>query len=114
MANLIDGFNQVRASHRAQQQHDRRLPIEDQASASVAAAPSVPDSNSASTAAAPAPKGSSSAKGSASVTPKSKSTPTAPRGRRAQGNSSKGNNTKELNTTDGEREREVAGQGCYA
>ena len=89
---MIDGFNQVRAAHRAQVQADRRLPIEDMASASAAAAPSVPDSSSAA-AAAPAPK---------------KSTPTAPRGRartRAQGNRSKGNKTKELNTTDGERER---------
>ena len=31
VANLIDGFQQVRAAHRAQQQADRRLPIEDQA-----------------------------------------------------------------------------------
>ena len=88
VANLIDGFNQVRAAHRAQVQADRRLPIEDMASASAAAAPSVPDSSSAAAAAAP-----------------KKSTPTAPRGRartRAQGNSSKGNKTKELNTTDGE------------
>ena len=39
VANLIDGFNQVRAAHRAQVQADTRLPIEDQASASAAAAP---------------------------------------------------------------------------
>ena len=61
VANLIDGFQQVRAAHRAQVQADRRLPIEDQASASAAAAPRVPESSSASAAAAPAtPKGSSS------------------------------------------------------
>ena len=61
MANLIDGFQQVRAAHRAQVQADRRLPIENQASASAAAAPRVPESSSASAAAAPAaPKGSSS------------------------------------------------------
>ena len=60
VANLIDGFQQVRAAHRAQQQHDRRLPMEDQASAAAA-----PDSSSASAAAAP----------------KSKSASAAPRGR---------------------------------
>ena len=94
VANIIDGFNQLRAAHRAQQQHDRRLPIEDMASASAAAAPSVPESSSA-TAAASAPKSKS----------------TAPRGRartRAQGG--KGNQTKD--TTDGERE--VAGQEYHA
>ena len=31
VANLIDGYQPVRAAHRAQQQADRRLPIEDQA-----------------------------------------------------------------------------------
>ena len=36
VANIIDGFNHLRAAHRAQQQHDRRLPIEDQASAAAA------------------------------------------------------------------------------
>ena len=85
MASLIDGFQQVRAAHRAQVQADRRLPIEDQASASAAAAPE----SSSAAAAAPAPK---------------KSTPTAPRGRartRAQG--SMGNKTKDM--TYGERER---------
>ena len=87
VANIIDGFNQLRAAHRAQQQHDRRLPIDDMASSSAAAAPSVPESSSAAAAAS---------------APTSKST--APRGRartRAQG--SKGNKTKD--TTDGERER---------
>ena len=51
VANIIDGFNHLRAAHRAQQQHDRRLPIEDMASASAAAAP--PESSSA----AAAPRG---------------------------------------------------------
>ena len=81
VANIIDGFNHLRAAHRAQVQADRRLPIEDMASASVVAAP--PESSSA--AAATAPKKS-----------------TAQRGRsrtRAQGS----NKTKD--TTDGERER---------
>ena len=55
VANLIDGFNQVCVAHRAQQQHDRRLPIEDMASASAAAAP--PESSSA----AAAPKSESTA-----------------------------------------------------
>ena len=48
VANLIDGFQQVRVAHRAQQQADRRLPIEDQA-ATVAPrgrAPSRAQSNS--------------------------------------------------------------------
>ena len=35
VANLIDGFREVRAAHRAQQQADRRLPIEDQAAAAA-------------------------------------------------------------------------------
>ena len=39
VANIIDGFNHLRAAHRAQVQADRRLPIEDMASASAAAAP---------------------------------------------------------------------------
>ena len=51
VANIIDGFNHLRAAHRAQVQADRRLPIEDMASASAAAAP--PESSSA----AAAPRG---------------------------------------------------------
>ena len=35
VAKLIDGFQQVRTAHRAQQQADRRLPIEDQAAAAA-------------------------------------------------------------------------------
>ena len=79
VANIIDGFNHLRAAHRAQVQADRRLPIEDMASASAAAAP--PESS------------------SAAVAPKKS---TAQRGRsrtRAQGS----NKTKQ--PTGGERER---------
>ena len=88
VANIVDGFNHLRAAHRAQQHHDRRLPIEDMGSASAAAAP--PESYSA--AAAAAPKKS-----------------TAPRGR-ARTRAQSSNKTKE--PTDGERE--VAGQGRHA
>ena len=35
MANLIDGFREVRVAHRAQVQNDRRPPIEDQAAAAA-------------------------------------------------------------------------------
>ena len=35
VANLIDGYREVRAAHRAQQQAGRRLPIEDQAAAAA-------------------------------------------------------------------------------
>ena len=62
VANLIDGFNQVRAAHRAQVQADRRLPIEDMASASAAAAP--PESSSA----AAAPKKSTAQRGRSPLT----------------------------------------------
>ena len=36
VGHLIDGFREVRAAHRAQQQNDRRLAIEDQAAAAAA------------------------------------------------------------------------------
>ena len=42
VANLIDGFREVRAAHRAHQQNDRRLAIEDQATAAAVSRPEGP------------------------------------------------------------------------